>query len=86
MAGKMGFEDVAATGVKNDALNTIICNKKPRLVIIDSWFYRASIYLYISSLLGEELCYTPILAFFQNHTFIICCSLFRKGFTWSYSF
>jgi hypothetical protein len=37
---KMGFEDVAVTGEKNDALNTVICNKKPRLVIIDSWFYR----------------------------------------------
>ena len=37
---KMGFEDVAVTGEKNDALNTVICNKKPRLVIFDSWFYR----------------------------------------------
>jgi DNA-binding NarL/FixJ family response regulator len=37
---KIGFEDVAVTGEKNDALNTVICNKKPRLVIIDSWFYR----------------------------------------------
>jgi DNA-binding NarL/FixJ family response regulator len=36
----MGFEDVSITGMKNDALNTVICNKKPRLVIIDSWFYR----------------------------------------------
>jgi DNA-binding NarL/FixJ family response regulator len=37
---KMGFEDVTVTGKKNDALNTVICNKKPRLVIIDSWFYQ----------------------------------------------
>jgi hypothetical protein len=37
---KMGFEDVSVTDKKNDALNTVICNKKPRLVIIDSWFYR----------------------------------------------
>jgi DNA-binding NarL/FixJ family response regulator len=37
---KMGFEDVTVTDKKNDALNTVICNKKPRLVIIDSWFYR----------------------------------------------
>ena len=37
---KMGFEDAVVTDKKNDALNTIICNKKPRLVIIDSWFYR----------------------------------------------
>ena len=37
---KMGFEDVTVTGKKNDALNTVICNKKPRLIIIDSWFYR----------------------------------------------
>jgi DNA-binding NarL/FixJ family response regulator len=37
---KMGFEDVSITGMKNDALNTVICNKKPRLVIIDSWFYQ----------------------------------------------
>jgi len=37
---EMGFEDVAVTDRKNDALNTVICNKKPQLVIIDSWFYR----------------------------------------------
>ena len=37
---KMGFEDVLVTGKKNDALNTVICDRKPRLVIIDSWFYR----------------------------------------------
>ena len=37
---KMGFADVAVTSQKNDALNTVICNKKPRLVLIDSWFYR----------------------------------------------
>lgn len=37
---KVGFEDVAVIDKKNDALNTVICNKKPRLVIIDSWFYR----------------------------------------------
>jgi hypothetical protein len=37
---KIGFEDVAVTGEKNKALNTVICNKKPRLVIIDSWFYQ----------------------------------------------
>ena len=37
---KMGFEDVTITGIKNDALNTVICNKKPRIVIMDSWFYR----------------------------------------------
>jgi len=37
---KMGFEDITVTGKKNDALNTVICNKKPWLVIIDSWFYR----------------------------------------------
>jgi hypothetical protein len=37
---KMGFADVAVTDKKNDALNTVICNKKPWLVIIDSWFYR----------------------------------------------
>ena len=37
---KIGFEDVFVTGKKNDALNTVICNKKPRLMIIDSWFYQ----------------------------------------------
>ena len=37
---KMGFADVTITDKKNDALNTAICNKKPWLVIIDSWFYR----------------------------------------------
>jgi DNA-binding NarL/FixJ family response regulator len=37
---KMGFEDVSITSKKNDALNTVICNKNPRLLIIDSWFYR----------------------------------------------
>jgi len=35
-----GFEDVTVTGEENDALNTVICNKKPRPVIIDSWFYQ----------------------------------------------
>ncbi|MDR0497833.1 MAG: hypothetical protein LBH42_09480, partial [Treponema sp.] len=37
---KIGFADVAVTDKKNDALNTVICNKKPWLVIMDSWFYR----------------------------------------------
>jgi len=37
---KTGFEDVVITCMKNDTLNTVICNKKPRLVIIDSWFYK----------------------------------------------
>ena len=35
-----GFEDVTVTGKENEELNTAICNKKPRLVIIDSWFYQ----------------------------------------------
>ena len=35
-----GFEDVTVTDEENEALNTVICNKKPRLVIIDSWFYQ----------------------------------------------
>jgi DNA-binding NarL/FixJ family response regulator len=35
-----GFEDVTITDKDNDELNTIICNKNPRLVIIDSWFYQ----------------------------------------------
>jgi DNA-binding NarL/FixJ family response regulator len=35
-----GFEDVTVTGKENDTLNTVICNKKPRLVMIDSWFYQ----------------------------------------------
>jgi DNA-binding NarL/FixJ family response regulator len=35
-----GFEDVTVTGKENDALNRVICNKNPRLVIIDSWFYQ----------------------------------------------
>jgi hypothetical protein len=37
---KMGFADVTITSMKNNVLNTVICSKKPRLVIIDSWFYR----------------------------------------------
>jgi DNA-binding NarL/FixJ family response regulator len=36
----LGFEDVAVTDKKNDALNTVICNKKPRLVIMGSRFYQ----------------------------------------------
>jgi len=35
---ELGFEDVTVTD--KDELNTIICNKNPRLVIIDSWFYQ----------------------------------------------
>ena len=35
-----GFENVTVTDKKNDELNTVICNKKPRLVMIDSWFYQ----------------------------------------------
>ena len=34
-----GFEDVMVTDKDNDELNTVICNKNPRLVMIDSWFY-----------------------------------------------
>ena len=36
---ELGFEDVTVTDKENDELNTIICNKNPRLVMIDSWFY-----------------------------------------------
>jgi DNA-binding NarL/FixJ family response regulator len=35
-----GFEDVTVTDKKNDALNTVICSKNPRLVMVDSWFYQ----------------------------------------------
>jgi DNA-binding NarL/FixJ family response regulator len=35
-----GFEDVAVTGKENEELNKAICNKNPRLVIIDSLFYQ----------------------------------------------
>jgi hypothetical protein len=35
-----GFEDVAVSGKENEELNTAICDKKPRLVLIDSWFYQ----------------------------------------------
>jgi len=35
-----GFEDVAVTGKENEELNTAICNKNPRLVIIDSLFFQ----------------------------------------------
>jgi DNA-binding NarL/FixJ family response regulator len=35
-----GFQDVTVTGEENDELNTVICNKNPRLVFIDSWFYQ----------------------------------------------
>jgi DNA-binding NarL/FixJ family response regulator len=38
---KLGFEDVTVTGKKNDALNTVISNNKPRLVLFDSSFYQA---------------------------------------------
>jgi N-dimethylarginine dimethylaminohydrolase len=35
----VGFQDITVTDKENDALNTVICNKNPRLVMIDSWFY-----------------------------------------------
>jgi len=35
-----GFEDVTVAGKENEELNTAICDKKPSLVIIDSWFYQ----------------------------------------------
>jgi len=35
-----GFQEVTVTDKENDELNTVICNKKPRLVLIDSWFYQ----------------------------------------------
>jgi DNA-binding NarL/FixJ family response regulator len=38
---KLGFENVMVTGKKNDALNTVINNKQPRLVIMSSFFYQA---------------------------------------------
>jgi len=47
----MYFEDVNITDVKNDALNTVICNKKPQIVIIDSWFYRDGTFRRIGGLL-----------------------------------
>jgi hypothetical protein len=37
---KLGFHDVTITDKENCALNTVICNKKPRLALIDSWFYQ----------------------------------------------
>jgi DNA-binding NarL/FixJ family response regulator len=36
----LGFQDITVTDKENEALNTIICNKNPRLVMIDSWFYQ----------------------------------------------
>jgi hypothetical protein len=36
----LGFEGVAVTGAKNEGLNKVICDKNPRLVIIDSRFYQ----------------------------------------------
>jgi DNA-binding NarL/FixJ family response regulator len=36
----LGFEGVAVTDKENEALNTVICNKNPWLVMIDSWFYQ----------------------------------------------
>lgn len=38
---KFGFTDVLVTDKKNDALNTIIIDNNPRLVIFDSGFYQA---------------------------------------------
>ena len=35
-----GFQEVTVTDKENDELNTVICNKNPRLVFIDSWFYQ----------------------------------------------
>jgi len=35
----LGCKDVTVTDKKNDALNRIISDLNPRLVIIDSWFY-----------------------------------------------
>ncbi len=35
----LGFQNVTVTNKDNNALNTVICNKNPSLVIIDSWFY-----------------------------------------------
>jgi DNA-binding NarL/FixJ family response regulator len=37
---KQCFQDVTITDKENYALNTVICNKKPRLVFIDCWFYQ----------------------------------------------
>jgi hypothetical protein len=36
----LGFHDVTVTGKENEALNTVICNKNPRLAMVDSWFYQ----------------------------------------------
>ena len=47
-----GFEDVTVTGRENEELNTAICNKKPRLVIIDSWFYQDGTSCRIGELTG----------------------------------
>jgi two-component system secretion system response regulator SalR len=38
---ELGFEDVTVTSVEKDGLNTVISNKKPRLLIIGSGFYQA---------------------------------------------
>jgi len=37
---KLGFKDVTVTDKENKELNTVICKKDPRLVMIDSWFYQ----------------------------------------------
>ncbi|WP_461247166.1 response regulator transcription factor [Treponema sp. R6D11] len=36
----LGFKDVTVTDKEKDALNTVICNMYPRLVMIDSWYYQ----------------------------------------------
>jgi DNA-binding NarL/FixJ family response regulator len=37
---EFGFKDVTVTDKENKELNMLICNKDPRLVMIDSWFYQ----------------------------------------------
>jgi DNA-binding NarL/FixJ family response regulator len=37
---ELGFKNITVTDKENEELNKVICNKNPRLVIIDSWFYQ----------------------------------------------
>ncbi|GBU28512.1 hypothetical protein R84B8_02071 [Treponema sp. R8-4-B8] len=74
----LGFQNVTVTDKDNNALNTVICNKNPSLVIIDSWFYHICTAERIKKLL--EVFPKLNIAVVSNHDFPVS---YAPCFIWS---
>jgi|GEM_PF-720687 len=50
--GAYGYKDISFTGADKDGLNMVINESKPRMLMMDSWFYQAATSYMTGELLG----------------------------------